>query len=177
MPAIAQKDPIALFSSTPFRVDVDLVNVAFNVFDKNQCHVENFQKGDLVLYEDEVRQEISLFGQESTPLSIILLLDISESLAPFIKQVESLNRLMASVFEPGDEVAVIAFSDSPQILLEFTEDKTKISAASERRLCTSLASSRLFHDRLLLRLLPIQFISVVLPISMIRFMLHLRNLS
>ncbi len=68
VPAIAQKDPIASFSSTPFRVDVDLVNVAFNVFDKYQRHVENIQKGDLVLYEDEVRQEISLFGQESTPL-------------------------------------------------------------------------------------------------------------
>ncbi len=45
---------------------------------------------------------------------------------------------MADVFEPGDEVAVIAFSDSPQILLEFTEDKTKINAALKRRLCTSL---------------------------------------
>lgn len=138
VPAIAQKDPISLFSDTPFRVDVDLVNVAFNIVDKYQCHVENIQKGDLVLYEDEVRQEISLFGQESTPLSIILLLDISESLAPFIKQVESLYRLMADVFEPGDEVAVIAFSDSPQILLEFTEDKTKINAALKRRLCNSL---------------------------------------
>jgi len=142
VPGIAQKDPIALYSSTPFRVDVDLVNVAFNVFDKNQRQIENLQKGDLVLYEDEVRQEISLFGEESNPLSIILLLDISESLAPFTKQVESLNRLMASVFLPGDEVAVIAFSDSPQILLEFTEDKTRISAALNRRLCTSHCASQ-----------------------------------
>ena len=112
--AIAQQDPSLCFPSTTLRVDVDVVNVAFNVFDKYHRQVENLQKGDLVLYEDEVKQEISLFGEESTSLSIILLLDISESLAPFIKQVESLYRLIANVFEPGDEVAVIAFSDSPK---------------------------------------------------------------
>jgi Ca-activated chloride channel family protein len=137
VPAIAQKDSLPLFSSTTLRVDVDLVNVAFNVFDKNQRQVENLQKGDLDLYEDEVRQEISLFGQESTSLSVIVLMDTSESLAPFIKQVESLNRLLPSVFEPGDEVAVITFSDSPIMLLDFTEDKTKVRTALEHQLLLS----------------------------------------
>ena len=135
--AIAQKDSFSLFPSTTLHVDVDLVNVAFNVFDKNHRQVENLQKVDLILYEDEVKQEISLLGEESTSLSIILLLDTSESLAPFIKQVESLNRLLPNVFEPGDEIAVIAFSDSPKMLLDFTEDKTKVRAALERRLLLS----------------------------------------
>ena len=137
VPAFALEDPISLFSSTPLRVDVDLVNVAFNVFDKNQRHVEHFQKADLVLFEDEVQQKISVFGQENTSLSIILLVDVSESLAPFIKQVESMNRLLPKVFEAGDEVAVIAFSDSPKILQDFTQDTTKIRTALEQPLLAS----------------------------------------
>lgn len=44
VPAIAQKDSLSLISSTTLRVDVDLVNVAFNVFDRNQRQVENLQK-------------------------------------------------------------------------------------------------------------------------------------
>ncbi len=68
---------------------------------RNRRQVENLQKGDLILYEDEVKQEISTFGQESTSLSIILLLDTSESLAPFIKQAESLNRSCPMFWNPG----------------------------------------------------------------------------
>ena len=139
--AIAQRDPIALFSCTPLRVEVDLVNLTFNVFDKNQRHVENFQKEDLILYEDEVQQEISLFGKESSPLSIILLLDVSGSLAPFTQQAESLYRLLPAVFESGDEVAVIAFSDSPQVLQDFTPEKKKIRIALERPLLTHEAAT------------------------------------
>ena len=137
VPVIAQMDSLSFFPSTTLHVDVDLVNLAFNVFDKNQRQVEDLQKCDLILYEDEVKQEISLFGEESTSLSIILLLDTSESLAPYIKQAESLNRLLPNVFEPGDEVAVIAFADSPRMLLDFTEDKTKVRTALERRLLIS----------------------------------------
>ncbi|MFN8005856.1 MAG: hypothetical protein U0V70_02265 [Terriglobia bacterium] len=87
-PAVAQTDPLADYSSTPLRVNVDVVNLAFHVFDKNQRQVEDLQKGDLILYEDGVQQEISLFGAESSPLSIIVLLDVSESLAPFSKQMK-----------------------------------------------------------------------------------------
>jgi VWFA-related protein len=137
VPLIAQEDPLSSFPSATLRVDVDLVNVGFNVFDRNKRQVENLQKGDLILYEDEVKQEISILGQESTSLSIILLLDTSESLAPFIRQVESLNRLLPNVLEPGDEVAVITFSDSPKMLLDFTEDKTKVRTALEQRLLLS----------------------------------------
>ena len=130
--ASAQTDRSPLFSCSPLRVDVDLVNLTFNVFDKNQRHVENLQKRDLILYEDEVQQEISLLGKESSLLSVVLLLDVSGSLAPFAQQAESLYRLLPAVFESGDEMAVIAFSESPQILQDFTLEKKKIRIALER---------------------------------------------
>ncbi len=76
---------------------------------------------------------------------------------------------MPNVLEPGDEVAVIAFSDSPKMLLDFTEDKTKVRAGLNGGFVLLIVSQTL--TKRLLRMLPIQFISVVLPISMIRFML------
>jgi Ca-activated chloride channel family protein len=134
---LAKDDPISIFSSTPLRVDVDLVNLAFSVLDKNQCQVQDIKKEDLVLYEDEVKQEISVFAQESAPLSLIVLLDVSGSLAPFTKQVSALTGLLPTILEPGDEAAVIAFSDIPNVLQEFTQEKTKIRCALDLPLSTT----------------------------------------
>jgi len=66
------------------KVDVDLVTVDALVLQKNTARVVGgLKKGDFVLFEDGVKQEITHFGQDNLPLSVLLLIDRGGCLDPF----------------------------------------------------------------------------------------------
>ncbi len=48
-----------------------------------------YTREDITIYEDEVSQEVSFFDTEPAPLSLIVLLDVSESVRNFSGQIKS----------------------------------------------------------------------------------------
>jgi len=114
------------------KVDVDLVTLNFSIHDKARHTIANVHKEDITIYEDEVSQELSFFDTEPAPLSLIVLLDVSESVRSFSAQVRTASRVLPDLLRDGDEVAVIAFSDLPNLFQEFTSDSRKIRAALQR---------------------------------------------
>ena len=66
---------------TPFRVEVDAVNVLVAIHDKNTGKfITNLKRGDFDVFEDGVRQEVTNFTQQSDlPLTIALCMDTSSS--------------------------------------------------------------------------------------------------
>src|SRR5260370_89336 len=66
------------------KVDVDLVTVDALVLQKNTARVVGgLKKEDFVLLEDGTKQEITHFGQDSLPLSVLLLIDRGGLSDPF----------------------------------------------------------------------------------------------
>ena len=128
----AQSGSIDFFSDPPIKVDVNLVTLNINIKDNSRHHIENLKKEDLILYEDEVPQKISFFDTEPMPLSMIVLVDVSESISDISKEVETTTRILSELLDQGDEAAVIAFSNLPNLVQEFTQDKAKIRHALER---------------------------------------------
>ena len=62
------------------RVQSRLVNIAVNVMDKNGAPVGGLNKDDFELLEDGKPQKITYFEKDSsTPLSIVLAIDASDS--------------------------------------------------------------------------------------------------
>jgi VWFA-related protein len=106
------------------RLRTELVLLEADVLNKKTGQaVEGLKKEDFVLYEDGVKQEITHFSQNKLPLSVLILLDVSGSVLPSIKQLregalESLQNL-----KPEDEIAVMIFAAKPKLLLPFTKDK------------------------------------------------------
>ena len=120
-------------SSCPIlKVDVDLVTLNFSIRDKARRTVSNVHKEDIAIYEDEVSQEVTFFDTEPAPLSLIVLLDVSESVRAFSNQIKAASKVLPDLLREGDEVAVIAFSDLPNLFQEFTDDPRKIRAALQR---------------------------------------------
>ncbi|HEY8203498.1 MAG TPA: VWA domain-containing protein [Pyrinomonadaceae bacterium] len=117
------------------RVNTDLVILDAQVIDKKTRKVfGGLRQRDFEIYEENVKQPIVYFSQDQLPLSVLLLLDISRSVAPIIEQVgaganDALQRL-----KPEDEVAVMAFADYPKLIQPFTKDRSvaadKITEAS-----------------------------------------------
>ena len=131
-PLAAQWQTVQESRAPILKVDVDLVTLNFSVRDNARRTVSNVHKEDIAIYEDEVSQELSFFDTEPAPLSLIVLLDVSESVRAFSNQIKVASKVLPDLLNEGDEVAVIAFSDLPNLFQEFTNDPRKIRAALQR---------------------------------------------
>ncbi|MGH9822406.1 MAG: VWA domain-containing protein [Blastocatellia bacterium] len=128
-----QPAQIARPPQDPVKLRVDMVVLDAQVLQKKTARVVGgLTKSDFTLYEDGVRQQVTQFGQDSLPLSVLLLVDRGGCLDPFSSEVqratlEALNRL-----KPNDEVALMAFSDDTELVLGFRYDRQQIAEAIDR---------------------------------------------
>ena len=110
------------------RISSDLVVLDAQVINKRTDQaIGGLRPEDFELYEDGVRQQISYFGRDELPLSIMLLLDISGSVRPIIERVSdgALDALRQLKLE--DEVAVMAFANNAKLVQSFTRDRPLIA--------------------------------------------------
>lgn len=109
------------------RLSTDLVVLDVQVLNRKTGEIINGLKArDFELYEDGQRQEISHFSQDRLPLSVILLMDLSGSVSPALREIQSGALLALERFREQDEVAVIAFSSETQLVQGFTRDRRLI---------------------------------------------------
>lgn len=112
------------------RVDVDLV-----VFDalvmqrKTGRIIGNLKKEDFMLEEDGVRQEITHFGQNTLPLSVVLLVDRGGCLDPFGENVRRATVDALSRLKPTDEVALMSYHNTTKLEQGFTRSRLEIEQA------------------------------------------------
>ena len=106
------------------RVESRLVNVALNVVDEHGAPVSGLTASDFILAEDGKPQRIAVFEKESsTPLSIVLALDASESVfSDRNLEREAAKGFLKGLVRPQDRVELMAFSDSVDEVVSFTND-------------------------------------------------------
>ena len=120
-------------STEVVKVDVDLVTIDALVLQKNTARiVGGLKKEDFLIYEDGAKQEITHFSQDSLPLSVLLLIDRGGCLDPFGEKVHRAAVDAVSRLKPADEVAVMTYHDTTQLLQGFTRDRTLIERALDR---------------------------------------------
>jgi VWFA-related protein len=123
----------ALPAAEIVKVDVDLVTVDALVLQKDTARVVGgLKKEDFVLYEDGKKQEITHFGQDSLPLSVLLLIDRGGCLDPFGGQVHRAASDAIARLKPADEVAVMTYHDTSRLLQGFTRDRALVEEALNR---------------------------------------------
>jgi Ca-activated chloride channel homolog len=109
------------------RVDVNLVMVDATVKTKAGRILGDLKKEDFELREDGVAQKIDVFSRDELPLNVALVLDLSDSIGPFLGPLrEAANTALASL-KPEDEVALFTFSTEAELRVPFTNDKTGIA--------------------------------------------------
>ncbi|HWY60094.1 MAG TPA: VWA domain-containing protein [Terriglobales bacterium] len=104
----------------PFRVDVDLVLVPVTVTDALNRPVTTLQKQDFALYEGGKPQKIEYFYEDGAPLSIAVLLDVSESMSNKIETERAALRDFFNNANPQDEYFAITFSGRPRLVASST---------------------------------------------------------
>lgn len=127
----------SLFSQSPvnaqdqgpgvIRVDVNLVMVDATVKTKAGKIMVDLKKEDFALREDGVAQKLEVFSRDELPLNVALVLDLSDSIGPFLGPLRDAANTALSALKPEDEVALFTFSTEAELRVPFTTDKTKIA--------------------------------------------------
>jgi Ca-activated chloride channel homolog len=111
------------------RVNVKLVLVDATVKSKAGQVMADLKQNDFELREDGVRQKIDIFNRDELPLNVALVLDLSDSIGPFLGPLrEAANTALGSL-KPEDEVALFTFSTEAQLRIPFTKNKSQIADA------------------------------------------------
>jgi Ca-activated chloride channel family protein len=112
-----------------FRLGTDLVLLDVTVVDPNNKPILNLNKEQFQVFEDKSPQKIEFFSRDQVPVSLVFTIDASGSMRPKLDTVikASVNLVKSSI--AGDEMAVIEFKDTPELLEEFTTDVNDVTDA------------------------------------------------
>jgi VWFA-related protein len=124
-----QEQPIATL-----KVNVQVVNLYFNVKDKRGALIPNLKREDFEVGEDGKPQSIKYFAAESNqPLTLGMLIDTSGSqirMLPMEKEVGA--AFLRDVLTPKDLAFLINFDISVNLIQDYTSDAARLRRAMER---------------------------------------------
>ena len=104
-------------SGQVFRSGIELVQVTTTVRDADGRLVGDLSRDDFEVTEDGVPQSITQFQRGRVPVSLGVVLDVSESM--YGQRMDdaryALERFLVDLLEPSDEVFLIVFNHDPKI--------------------------------------------------------------
>ncbi len=113
------------------KVNVELVNILFNVMTKKGQLIPNLEQKDFTVAEDGQAQTIQRFSRETDlPLTLGLLIDISASQERLIDiEREAAAAFFSSVIRQKDEAFLISFGKSTDLLQDYTNSTRLLTGA------------------------------------------------
>jgi Ca-activated chloride channel family protein len=112
-----------------FGIDVQIVGLNLAVTDPRGRNVPNVSEEDLAIFEDGVRQQISLFTQEKWPITLAVLIDGSDSMTQELPTAQAAALRLLRTLGPQDRALVAQFNQRLTILQDFTSDRETLEAA------------------------------------------------
>lgn len=109
--------------------DTDLVTVPLIAADRSGIYITDLRKEEFTITEDDVPQEIAVFGKVAAPFHVVLLLDTSSSTRDKLREIQRAASTFVEQLQPADRVKIISFDDKVNDLNEFTSNRTLLRAA------------------------------------------------
>jgi Ca-activated chloride channel homolog len=135
----------------PIRVSVNRVNVGVTVTDSTGHFIEGLHREDFQIFDNGVEQPITDFLSIEEPAHLLLLIESGPAVLFLGKNHLLAADTLLTTIAPTDRVAIATYSRSPELLVDFTPNKTTarmalqgISFASgfaELNLSSSLAAA------------------------------------
>lgn len=107
-----------------FRTATRTVPVYATVVDPNGRLVSNLTKSDFEITDDGKPVPITTFSNDVLPITVVLMLDMSESMMNERERVRQAAQRFVTVLQPGDRVRLGTFGDEIGISPWLTGDKT-----------------------------------------------------
>ena len=110
-----------------FKSDVALSRVDAQVVDRDGRTVSGLTVRDFILRIDGKITPIKNFDSESTPIDILLLLDVSGSMRPNVERMADAARQAMGVLNNQDRLAIMVFDVWARERLPFTNNRTEVT--------------------------------------------------
>lgn len=128
LPFVSAAVPLVSFGQPParaddfFRAGVEIVQMAATVVDADGRLVGDLERDDFEIFEDGRRQSLTHFTRERVPLSVGVVLDVSQSM--FGQRIDdarlALDQFLTDRLDVGDEVFISVFNHEPSIAVPWT---------------------------------------------------------
>jgi Ca-activated chloride channel family protein len=114
-----------------FQSGVDLISVTATVIDSDGHLVTGLPRDAFEVFEDGERQTITQFTNERVPVSLAVLLDVSDSMfgQRLVDARAAVERFLFDLLDHEDEFSVVAFNHEPRPLTQWTQAPEVVRAA------------------------------------------------
>jgi VWFA-related protein len=121
-------------SMETLKVNVNVVQLFFNVKDKHGALIPNLTRNDFEVLEDGKPQTIKYFTAESNlPLTLGMLIDASGSQQRVLEMEKEVgSAFLKDILRPKDLAFVISFDVNVDLLQDFTNSAPQLSAALDK---------------------------------------------
>jgi len=129
-PAVrAQQPPVR--SSQTFHSGIDVTGITVSVRDADGHLVTMLTRDDFAIFEDGVQQPLTQFTSERVPVSLGVLLDISDSMfgRPIADARSAVDRFLFDQLDHDDEFFILAFNHRSHVLTPWTQTPTVVRDA------------------------------------------------
>jgi Ca-activated chloride channel family protein len=115
-----------------FGAGIEVINLSLSVTDARNNFVTDLTQKDFAVYEDGIRQDLSLFTHENLPISLVLMIDTSASMEEKLRTAQAAAIRFTKTLRPQDLAQVVQFNDRSTTLQPFTNDQALLVSAIKR---------------------------------------------
>lgn len=115
-----------------FGTSIEIINLTVTVTDAQGRLVSGLEKDAFAVFEDGIKQELSLFNKDRLPLSVVLLMDSSASMEDKMPAAKAAAKRFVATLVPEDRARVVAFNNRIDVLQDFTADQPALNAGIDQ---------------------------------------------
>jgi len=127
--AVAACGALALAQEPTFRSGTRIVPVVATVVDSSRRLIPNLQQSDFSIFDNGKPQAITVFRNDVTPFTVVVMLDTSASMTANLDRLKLAAEQFLIRMLPEDRAQVGAFNDKIQLSGTFTPDRDRLISA------------------------------------------------
>jgi Ca-activated chloride channel family protein len=118
----------------PFRSGIETVTVTVTVVDASNRLITGLARDDFQVSENGLSQPITHFSDQRVPVSLGVLLDVSDSMSgePIVDARGAFDRFVGDLLQPEDEAFVASFNHYPRIVALWTRPAFSLKGRLDR---------------------------------------------
>jgi VWFA-related protein len=132
-----------------FPTGIEIINLNLSVTDAQNNFVTDLGEKDFAVFEDGIRQELSLFTHENLPISMVIMIDTSASMEEKLATAQAAAVRFTKTLRPQDLAQIVSFNDRSTTLQPFTNDLGALEAAIRK---TEASGPTALHNSLYIAL-------------------------
>jgi Ca-activated chloride channel family protein len=115
-----------------FEVGIEVINLNVSITDPRGQYITGLKREDFAVFEDGIKQDLSIFAHENLPISMVLMVDTSASMDDKLAAARTAGKRFVRTLRPQDIAQVMQFNDRATVLQDFTADHEALENAFDR---------------------------------------------